>query len=64
MHGYSITILFAQLKELDFFIFKLKNDHEAAVFQTWHKEQKISTMLKSLEYLNPGDSALLVLELF
>jgi len=34
MHGYSITILFVKLKELDFFIFKLKNDHEATVFQT------------------------------
>jgi len=64
MHGYSVTILFVQLKELDFFIFKLKNDHEATVFQTWHRVQKISTMLKSSAYLNPGDGALLVLELF
>jgi len=55
MLGYSITILFAQLKELDFFIFKLENDHEATVFQTWHREQTIFPMLQSLIYLNPGD---------
>jgi len=64
MHGYSITQLFVQLKELDFIMFKLKNDHEATVFLTWHREQKISKMLKSSAYQNPGDGALLVLELF
>jgi len=64
MHGYSLTQLSVQLKELDFIIFQLKNDHEATVFQTWHKGQQISRMLKSSAYQNPGDGALLVLELF
>jgi len=53
-----------QLKELDFIIFKLKNDHEATVFETWHKGQEISRMLKSSACQNPVDDALLVLELF
>jgi len=51
-----------QLKELDFIIFKLKNDHEATVFKTWHRGQKICRMLKSSAYQNPGDGALSVLE--
>jgi len=36
---------FVKLLELDFIRFKLKNDHEATVFQTWHKGHKISRML-------------------
>jgi len=64
MHGYSITQLFVQLKEFDFIMFKLQNDHEATVFKAWHRGQKISRMSKSSAYQNSGDSAFLVLELF
>jgi len=31
---------FVQLKELDFITFKLKNDHEATVFQTFTGDKK------------------------
>jgi len=52
------------LKELDFIIFKLKNDQEATVFQTWHRRLKICRMLTSSAYQNPGDGVILVVVLF
>jgi len=64
MHGYNRIVLSLSLKDLKFFTFKLKNDNKATVFQTWHRGQKIFRMLKSLAYRNPGDGAILVLQLF
>jgi len=40
----TIVKLFESLKELEFAIIKLKNDHKATPFNTWYKEENISKM--------------------